>query len=213
MRVNEEKMRIYNEHEVKAILTSCGIEVPKGQLIEKEEDIDYEGKYPKVIKVCSSRILHKSDVGGVIVGIKNREELKEKYDKMSNQFSGESFLIEEMITDKGIEAIVGIANDANFGRYIMVGIGGVLAELYKDVSFRLLPIKRKDVIDMIEALKGKELFHNFRNVKVNVNAFYDLVENIANFGEKNEKIREMDLNPVFISDRAIVLDAKLIENE
>ena len=205
-------MRVYNEHEVKKILSSYNIEVPEGQLVEKEEEIDYGGKYPKVIKVCSSRILHKSDVGGVIVGIEDRARLKESYEKLSNKFPGESFLIEEMVTGNGVEAIVGIANDDNFGKYIMIGIGGVLAELYKDVSFRLLPIKRKDVVDMIESLKGKELFHGFRNVKVNVDAFYDLVERVARFAGENEKIREMDLNPVFILDMAIVLDAKLIEN-
>jgi hypothetical protein len=79
----------------------------------------------------------------VIVGIEDRARLKESYEKLSNKFPGESFLIEEMVTGNGVEAIVRIANDDNFGKYIMIGIGGVLAELYKDVSFRLLPVKRK----------------------------------------------------------------------
>ncbi|MDY6985718.1 MAG: acetate--CoA ligase family protein [Candidatus Thermoplasmatota archaeon] len=198
-----------NEFETKMLLKGCGIDVPRGKIIKSLEDakgIDY----PAVLKVCSARILHKSDVGGVLF-VRNEEELKKAFAELSSKFPNESLLLEEMIEEKGIETIVGIGWDRDFGRFIMAGIGGVLAELYGDVSFRLLPINRKDAIDLVESLKGKKLFHGFRGIKVANEAFYDLLLNVADTAEKKD-IKDMDLNPVLLTEeRAIVLDAKIVE--
>ena len=198
-----------DEYEAKELLKSSGIDVPPGQRVMSEGEIDFGGRYPKIVKVCSSQILHKSDVGGVIAGIRDATELRMAFNEILKKFPGKRVLIEEMITARGIEAIVGVGVDRDFGRYIMVGVGGVLAELYKDVSFRLLPIKRGDAVELVESLRGKKLFQGFRGVNVNLEAFYGLIEKVSGFAQDRE-IDDMDLNPVFISERAIVLDAKIV---
>lgn len=199
-----------NEFEVKAMLREAGIDIPNGRLVRELEDLPPKLERPVVLKICSERILHKSDVGGVrFAG--NREELEEAFKELSSRFSGESFLLEERVEDKGIETIVGVGWDRDFGRFIMAGIGGVLAELYGDVSFRLLPIERRDAVAMIEELRGKRLFHGFRGIKVANEAFYDLLLRVARIAEEKD-IRDMDLNPVLLTEsRAIVLDAKMVE--
>ncbi len=196
-----------NEYEAKNLLREYGIEVPEGRIIES---VDSTFVYPAVLKVCSDRILHKSDVGGVLF-VNSDEELESAIEELSSKFPNESLLLEERIDEKGIETIIGIGWDRDFGRFIMVGIGGVLAELYEDVSFRLLPIDRKDAVALVESLKGKKLFHGFRGIKVADELFYDLILKVARIAEEKD-IRDMDLNPVLLTERrAIVLDAKIVE--
>ena len=195
-----------NEYEAKNLLKEHGIDVPEGRIIESA---DGAFVYPAVLKVCSDRIRHKSDVGGVLF-VNSEEELKRGIEEFSSKFPGEKFLLEERIDEKGIETIIGIGWDRDFGRFIMVGIGGVLAELYEDVSFRLLPIDRKDAVALVESLKGKKLFHGFRGIKVSED-FYDLILKVARIAEEKD-IRDMDLNPVLLTERrAVVLDAKIVE--
>jgi len=197
-----------NEFEAKMLLKSYGIDVPEGKIIKSLEDAKEIG-YPAVLKVCSERILHKSDVGGILF-VNSEEELKSAIEELSSKFPGEKLLFEKKIDEKGIETIIGIGWDRDFGRFIMVGIGGVLAELYEDVSFRLLPIDRKDAVALVESLKGKKLFHGFRGIKVSED-FYDLILKVARIAEERD-IRDMDLNPVLLTERrAIVLDAKMAE--
>ena len=200
-----------NEFESKKLLKSRGIDVPEGRILETRAELASVSKYPVVLKVCSEKILHKSDVGGVITGIKDSAELEKAFELMSARFPGEKLLLEEMISEKGVEAIVGIGYDRDFGRFIMAGLGGVLAELYHDVSFRLLPITEKDAEDLVQSLKGKKIFNGFRGIRTANRAFYDLLLKVALLAEERD-IRDMDLNPVLITDRrAVVLDAKIVE--
>lgn len=198
-----------NEFEAKRLLQEHGIDVPNGRLIRNRDGARGLG-YPAVLKVCSEKILHKSDVGGVRF-VRNEDELTKALDDLSSRFPNEQLLLEEMIEEKGIETIVGIGWDRDFGRFIMAGIGGVMAELYSDVSFRLLPIGRTNAIALVESLRGRRLFHGFRGIRVDSEAFYDLLLKVAQIAEEND-IRDMDLNPVLLTEkRAVVLDAKIVE--
>jgi acyl-CoA synthetase (NDP forming) len=173
------------------------------------EDIDL--KFPVALKLCSSKILHKTDIGGVKLGIKNIDELKSTFKEFRKKFPNKNLLIDQM-EEKGVEIIVGLVQDPSFGLSIMCGIGGIFTELYKDVTFRVVPIDRYDAEQMIEEIKGKKLLEGYRNIPANKELVVDLLLKISKIGlELDEHIDQMDLNPVFVYGNDIcVVDAKLI---
>lgn len=202
-------MEIVEEYDVKQILKKYGINVPDGVLIKDlPERLDIE--FPVVLKVSDKNILHKSDVGGVAINIKNMEELKEKFNEMKNKFPDSKFLIERMVKP-GIELIIGSIYDKNFGQTIMLGIGGIFVELYKDVSFRLIPITEKDAYSIIDDLKGKRLFEGFRNYRLKKEDVVGLLLKVSQIVSDLKNVDQLDLNPIiFNEDGYFVVDAKLI---
>ena len=205
----------FAENEVKDILRAFGIPTTRYQLVKKESDLEQLTlEFPVALKVCSSKILHKTDVGGVRLGIQNTEELKRAFIEFQHKFPGENFLVDQM-EQKGAEIIVGLVQDPTFGLAIMCGIGGIFTELYKDVSFRVVPIDEYDAQHMIEELAGKKLLEGFRGMKANKQLVVDLVLNVSRLGEELiEHVDQMDLNPVFVyENRICVVDAKLILKE
>ena len=200
------------ENEVKDLLKAYKIKTTEYKLVEKIEDLDKLGlKFPVALKVCSSKILHKTDVGGVMLGIENLNELKKTFKDFRKKFPKEKFLVDQM-AEKGIEIIVGLVQDATFGLTIMFGIGGIFTELYKDVTFRVVPIDRFDAKQMMEEIKGKQLLEGFRNIPANKELVLDLLLRVSKIGEElDQYIDQMDLNPVFVyGDDYCVVDAKLI---
>ena len=200
------------ENEVKNFLKSYQIQTTNYKLVNKLEDLEnLDLKFPVALKVCSSKILHKTDVGGVKLGIKDLEELKKVFKKFKKKFPKENLLVDQM-EEKGVEIIIGLVQDSTFGLSIMFGIGGIFTELYQDVTFRVIPIERYDAEQMIEEIKGKKLLEGFRNIKANKKFVIDLLMKVSKIGkELMNKIDQMDLNPVFIyPDSYCVVDAKLI---
>ncbi len=200
------------ENEVKDLLNAYGITTTKYKLIKKESDLINLGlEFPVALKVCSSKILHKTDVGGVKLGIKDLNELKRTFEVFKKKFPNENLLVDQMM-EKGIEIIVGLIQDPTFGLSIMAGIGGIYTELYKDVSFRVVPIDKIDAEEMVEEIKGKKLLEGFRNIPANKELVIDLIYKVSKIGEElMEYIDQMDLNPVFVYKNDIcVVDAKLI---
>lgn len=202
----------FAENEVKDILTAYGIPTTNYEVVSKESDLEsLQLRYPVALKVCSSEILHKTDVGGVKLNIQNKQELHNYFKEFKEKFPEEKFLVDQM-EEKGVELIVGLINDPTFGMTIMCGIGGIYTELYQDVSFRVIPIDRYDAEQMIEEIKGKKLLEGFRNIAADKSLFIDLLLKVSDFGsEFIDRIDQMDLNPVFVyGDRICVVDAKLI---
>lgn len=200
------------ENEVKDLLQAYKIPTTKYVLVKKEEDLErIKLKYPVALKVCSNKILHKTDVGGVKLNIKNKDELKKAFKEFRKKFPTENLLVDQMAKE-GVEIIIGLVQDPTFGLSIMCGIGGIFTELYKDVTFRVVPIERYDAEQMIEELKGKKLLEGFRGIKANKQLVIDLVLKISKLGEELiDHIDQMDLNPVFIYENDLcVVDAKLI---
>jgi len=200
------------ENEVKDLLQAYNIPTTKYVLVKKEEDLkSIKLKFPVALKVCSNKILHKTDVGGVKLNIKNKDELKSAFRDFRKKFPNENLLVDQMAKE-GVEIIIGLVQDPTFGLSIMCGIGGIFTELYKDVTFRVVPIERYDAEQMIEELKGKKLLEGFRGIKANKQLVIDLVLKISKLGEElDEHIDQMDLNPVFIYENDLcVVDAKLI---
>jgi len=112
----------------------------------------------------------------------------------------------------GIEVIVGMSKDPQFGPVIMFGLGGILVELLKDVSFRIVPITREDAAEMIREIKGYPLLEGYRGQEpANITALEDLMVRVSQFVEQTPEIKELDLNPIFAyKDKVIALDARVI---
>lgn len=202
-------MHALDESEAKKLLKKYGIPTTNFIVINKLNEIDkIKLKFPMVMKVCSPRILHKTDVGGVILNINDRSELKNSFKKLKKKFPEEKILIEEM-EKKGIEIIIGVTKDEFFGKVIMVGIGGIFTEIYKDVSFRKIPINKNDANEMLMDLKAHKIFENFR-IKLDKKSLVELIYKISKIVVEN-KILQMDLNPVFLYEKGLkVIDAKVI---
>ena len=200
------------ENEVKDILKTYNIRTTKYRLVSKIEDLEnLELKYPVALKVCSSKILHKTDVGGVKLGIQDLSGLKKTFKDFRRRFPKENLLVDQM-EEKGVEIIIGLIQDPTFGLSIMFGIGGILTELYRDVTFRVVPIERYDAEEMVKEIKAGPLLEGFRNIPANKDLVIDLILKVSNLGkELIDHIDQMDLNPLFIyADDICVVDAKLI---
>ncbi len=202
-----------SEKEVKDLLKEYGIKTTKYKVVNKEKDLETLNlKFPVALKVCSGKILHKTDVGGVKLGIKDKDELLEEFKRFKKKFPDTDLLVDQM-EEKGVEVIIGLVQDPTFGLTIMVGVGGIYTELYKDVSFRVIPLmSKKTAEEMLNEIKGKRLLEGFRNIKADKEQVINLLMKVSKIGEElMDHIDQMDLNPVFVyEDDYRVVDAKLI---
>ena len=175
--------------------------------------------FPVALKISSPDILHKTDIGGVIVNVRTAGEVRQGYDDiMAAALAAhpaariDGIEIQEMVTE-GVEIIIGLLDDPQFGPIIMFGLGGVLTEVLKDVSFRVLPIERSDAREMIRELKGNAILRGYRGQPaVSEDMLVDLLMNASRMGMDHAGALEaVDLNPVVVwGDQHRVLDAKMI---
>ena len=217
------KERVITEELAKLVLVEYGVEVPKYALARSAEEAVKQAQamgYPLVAKIVSPQILHKTDVKGVKVGLQNEAAVKETfndmYGRLSKEYNVKGVLLEKMAPAGGIEFIVGLQNDPQFGPVIMAGIGGIYTEVFKDVSFRVLPITKEDVVSMIEDLKGNKILKGFRGMpSVNMDMLATALVNIGKFGiEMAPYYESIDFNPViFYENHYVVVDAKILLRE
>jgi succinyl-CoA synthetase beta subunit len=202
------------EPEAKHLFSLAGLDVPRfiwareaGEAVRFAREIGY----PLVAKVISPRVVHKSDVGGVVVHIDSDAKLTETFRRFSRIDGFAGMLVEEMLS--GIELIVGAKVDYQFGPVILLGIGGIGVEIYRDTALRMAPLKRKDVESMLKNLKAHQLLEGYRGservnlkkLKGMVVAFSSLVMEIEGY------IESIDLNPVLCSSkRCVVADARIM---
>jgi len=199
------------ENEVKELLRESGIPTTDFQVVDRYEDVDLKKlKSLVVLKVCSPTILHKTDVGGVVLDVP-KDQLEQEFRKMKEKFPNEKLLVESH-QDRRVEIIVGLTNDPTFGLTIMFGLGGIYTEVYRDVTFRVVPIKREDAEEMLKEIKAAPILEGFRKIRVDRDGIVNLLMKVSSLGEKYmDKIEAMDLNPVFVKEKGItVVDAKLL---
>lgn len=207
----------------KQLLAQFGVTVPKSVIVQAGEALaaklqDLQGPY--VVKVMSQDILHKSDVGGVRIRMKDAAEVEgairdmlERPEIAKARIDG--FLVEEM-APAGQELVIGALRDPQFGPLVMVGLGGIFVEVLKDVAFRICPIERIDALEMLDELKGKALLDGARGqAAVSREAIVDMLLQIG--GEKgllmslSDEIAEADINPLIVSSQgAVAVDARFI---
>ncbi len=165
--------------------------------------------YPVVLKIPSE--IHKTEVGGIATNIHNVSDLKKISKEMVSNLSKQGIDFEGLIVQKqidGVELIVGLKEDPVFGNVILLGSGGTLAELIKDVTFRVCPIKKKDAKEMINEIKSKKILDGFRRDKICTKELEDFLVRIS----KLKNIEELDLNPVFVNEKGCwIVDARIIK--
>jgi succinyl-CoA synthetase beta subunit len=205
-------VKVLSEFQAKKLLMSYNIPTTTFELLNEEDGISgLKTAYPLVLKVSSANILHKTEVGGIILDIRNSDELRDKYRVLRDKFPNEQFFIENQ-EKKGVEVIAGVVDDPAFGKCIMVGIGGIFTEIYQDVSFRMLPIDMIIAEDMLKELRGKDIFYGYR-IQVDRNALIDILLKLSIMNSELN-IKQLDLNPIFLYEKgAKVIDAKIILEE
>lgn len=209
------------EPEAKALVSAWGIQVPKSARIEGLADVAVKLKAltpPLVLKVVSQDIIHKRDVGGVITGIKDSEEVRCALREMNETVAEkapearvEGFLLEEMIPT-GIELILGGLRDPQFGPAVMFGTGGIAVELVKDVSFRLAPLDRAEVFAMMKEVKSYPLLRGFRGSKpVDIEQLVSAIMKLSEILLGIEAIKEIEINPLLVCEvGAVAVDARVV---
>ena len=205
------------QEDVYDILRAYGIPIARTVKVKKEKDIVQAAKaigYPLVLKVDAESIVHKSDVGGVILGIDDESALLASYKKMAKKFARHepNYVLQEYLTG-GKEVILGSKANEGLAPTVMFGLGGVFVEVLKDVQFRLAPLSREEAIDMIQSIKGYPILQGTRGEKpVDIDAVVDILLRLSELGTDFPELDEMDLNPVLAFPEgkgATVVDARI----
>jgi acyl-CoA synthetase (NDP forming) len=212
---------LLTEIEAKQVLEDAGVRVSPARLATTAADAakmaDALG-YPVVLKVVSPQITHKSDVGGVELDLASADDVRAAFDRIvaSAKQHQPSATIDGVAVQRmepaGIEVIVGMTKDPQFGPVLMFGLGGVLVEVLKDVAFRVVPINERDARQMIHEIKGYPLLEGYRgHDPADVAKLEQLLLKVSSFVEQHPEVAELDLNPVFAyKDDAMAVDARIV---
>jgi len=209
------------ETEAKTVCLEHNIPVTSFKLAKNEDEsvkFAEEIAYPVVLKVVSPDILHKSDVGGVVVGVKNSDEVRVGYTQILTNVKKHEpkarivgILVQEM-APAGTEVIVGSIKDPQFGPAVMFGLGGIFVEVLKDVTFRIAPIDEDEATEMISEVKAFPLLKGYRNMPpADVKAISDILVSTSRLVTDHPEIKELDLNPIMVYEKgAKTVDARII---
>ena len=209
------------EVESKELFREAGIPVIDTRVARTKKEavsLSKEMGFPVALKIVSPDIVHKTDSGGVRLGLKNATRVGNAYREIlqciKKNHSGAKILgvsVQKMARP-GIEVIIGMIKDAQFGPVLMFGLGGVLVEVLKDVSFRIVSLTRKDAQEMIREIRGYPLLEGYRGQEaVSISALEDIILRVSEFVEMNPEIKELDLNPIIAyKNGAIAVDARVI---
>ncbi len=220
-RAKSQGRAVLTEIESKQVLEEAGIPTVPARLATTREDAVKAAQqigFPVVLKVISPDITHKTDVGGVKLGLNSPEAVAAAFDEIAasareNQPDARVLGVSvQAMARSGIEVIVGMTKDAQFGPVLMFGLGGVLVEVLKDVSFRIVPLEARDARQMIREIKGFPVLQGFRNQPpADLEALERLLLCLSEFVDKHPEIEEVDLNPVFAyPDGAVAVDARIV---
>ena len=211
-----------NEFESKKLLKEYGISIPEGAIathLNEVYNICNSIKSSKLVfKILSDDIVHKSDAGGVKINIPNDKigTVNIEYHKMMSSIEEkfpdakiDGIYIQEMI-EPGIECIIGIKEDVQFGKVIMFGLGGIYAEIFKDISMRVLPITEKDVLEMISETKVYKILSGARGKHYDINGIMNTIIKVSQLTD-SYNIKELDINPLVVHENNVTaLDARIM---
>ncbi len=210
-----------SELESKEIFSGYGIKVNRTELAKDRNEVVSKSKnyrYPVVLKIQSPDIIHKTDVGGVVLNIGSQDELLKAYDKIMENVKKnapnakiDGVVIEEMLSGD-LETIVGTINDPTFGPTVMFGLGGTTVEVMEDISFRVAPVSKNEAIDMISETIAGKLMEKFRGRgKLDIDAVADQIVRFSWLAYEHPEIKSIDANPLLVSqDSAVVVDARIL---
>ncbi len=223
--VEQVKTQAYSEYDSMMKLKENGVHIDEQIVLKSPDDVEKicdKIGFPLVFKIDSQDILHKSDVGGVILKIDSKERALEAYDQIlanakkhcpDAKING---VLGKKMLGMGVEFIVGVNNDPQLGPMVMIGLGGVFVEIFKDVVLRPAKLSRHEAMEMIQSLKGYKMLEGYRgSTPKDVDALADFIVSIAEYAYNHkDTLKELDINPVFVYDKGkgvAVADALVIE--
>ena len=217
----KEGRTLLNEVEAKQILKEAGLNVVETRLAANKADAQRIAKelgFPIVMKILSQDIAHKSDVGGVKLGLKSEAEVAAAHDEMlaavkkaapNARIAGVSV---QRMAKQGTEVIIGMSKDPSFGPVLMFGLGGIFVEVLKDVAFRVVPLTQRDAKQMVREIKGYPVLEGVRGqAGADVAKLEEAILKLSAFVDAHPEIKEMDMNPVFAyADGIAAVDARIV---
>ena len=220
-RVKADNRNSLTAPEAKAVCDAYGIPVPQEALATSADAAAKSAEsmgFPVVMKIVSPDILHKTEAGGVIVGVSSADAARRAYDQIvasAKKYKSDAKIVGVQVQQQlgaAQEVIVGAISDQSFGKLIAFGLGGVLVEVLKDVTFRLAPASREDAFSMLDGIQAAEILTGVRGGEpVSRDALASIIENVSALVTDFPEISEVDLNPVFARpDGATAVDARLL---
>ncbi|MEE8470002.1 MAG: acetate--CoA ligase family protein [Dehalococcoidia bacterium] len=217
----KDKKTVLTEIESKELVSEAGIPVIETKMAKAKAQaisVSKEMGFPVALKIVSPDIIHKSDAGGVKLGLGNAAQVGKAYTEIigaAKRTSPKAAIYGvsvQKMARPGVEVIMGMSKDDQFGPVLMFGLGGVFVEVLKDVAFRIVPLVRRDASQMIREIKGFPLLEGYRGQEpANITALEDLLLKLSAFVDKTPEIKELDLNPILAySDGAVAVDARVI---
>ena len=205
-----------SEYESKQVLASYRIPVTREELVDNVEDLFKAAAkigYPVVIKGCSADISHKTEKGLIRVDVRNDEEASSAFKEITAAMDGAdtSVLVQQMVKGQR-ELVVGLTRDPQFGPCVMFGLGGVFTEVLKDTAFRIAPLEKRDALEMMQEIKAHEILEAVRGMApADKDMLAEILMTVGQIGIENEVIKDIDINPVIISDgKPVAVDALVV---
>ena len=223
--MKQEEAAYLSEEDAKQVISTYGFTIPKSIIATSETDAVMAAEemgYPVVMKISSPDILHKSDIGGVIVGVKNEQEVRgcfsdimQKARRHMPEADLKGIMVQQMITG-GRELVLGVSHEPQFGHLIMFGLGGIYVEALKDVTFRIAPVGINEAREMIQEIRSFPLLKGVRGEKsVDIDAIVENILRLSQLVKDFPEIIEMDINPLVVFPKgggAIAIDARIAVN-
>ncbi len=207
------------EPEAKELCRNYRLSVGEWMVVRNQDEVkNAVGKFgfPLVMKIVSPDVLHKSDIGGVILNIDSEEKAINSFEKIrevaeKGGYRLEGVLVERMVP-QGVETIIGAKKDPQFGPVLMFGLGGIFVEVFKDVSFRVAPIRKEDAMEMISELKAYPILRGIRGRKPSdINSLADAIVKVSDMMMELPQISEIDLNPTIVYEVGYkIVDARVL---
>jgi 4-hydroxybutyrate---CoA ligase (ADP-forming) len=223
-KVRSQGRNYVHETEAMEVLKSYGFYIPKSQLATTEDEcakLSEEIGYPVVLKVSSPNIVHKTDVGGVELNLKNTLEVREAFRRIidnAKRSKGDTKIlvgvnVQEFVAN-GKEMIIGMKRDPQFGPLLMFGLGGIYVQVFRDISFRLAPIKELSARHMIESTKASKLLLGVRGEKPSdIESIVESLQRMSQLVMDFSEIQEIDINPLLVFEQgkgSKVIDARIV---
>ncbi len=201
----------------KEMLSSWGFSVNRSYPVESaEKAISYARQigFPVVLKMASMKIAHKTDVGGVVLNIRDEGELLKRFHELEDVrpfVDQEARITVEKMLPPGVELFAGVVDDESYGKVLLFGVGGIFVELYGDVTYRLVPIGRRDAAEMLDELRGRKILDGIRGLpSVNRGKVVDFLCSLSSFAGEAD-FSELDINPLICrGSEVVVADVRIV---
>ena len=205
-----------SEFESKQVLASYRIPVTREELVDNAEDLIKAAAkigYPVVMKGCSADISHKTEKGLIRVDVRNDEEAASTFKEITAAMDGadRSVLVQQLVKGQR-ELVAGLTRDPQFGPCVMFGLGGIFTEVLKDITFRVAPLEKRDALEMMQEIKAHKILEAVRGMApVDKDMLAEILITVGQIGIENEVVKEIDINPVIISDgKPVAVDALVV---